>query len=77
MTFMRVARRVGIVLAIGLGLLPNLTRAQPASVEPAAATYPMPQAPIPYTTPQPAGGMDSPTGVPGRTLWRDAIYDSC
>lgn len=77
MTITRFVRRAGIMLTIGLVLLPGLTRATPVPTDPALANYPMPKVPTPYTTPQPAAEMESPTGIPGRTLGLDAICGSC
>ena len=60
-TFLRSA---AIMLVTLLLPVPTPTRAQPAPAATAPTVYPMPAVPNPYTTPQPAAGMDSQTGIP-------------
>src|SRR5271163_1888631 len=73
----QLVRAAGIMLTVRLLLSPGPTIAQPATAEAPPAAYPMPKTPSPYTTPQPAGGMDSQTGIPGRTLGLESICGSC
>jgi gluconolactonase len=70
-------RAAVITLAGALLLVPGQARAQSAASEPPPATYPMPKVPNAYTTAQPTAGIDSTSGIPGRTLGLDAICGSC
>src|SRR5262249_29405087 len=69
-------RFAGLLLTVALFIPVDRGCAQQA---PAASseTFPMPRVPFTYTGPQPAEGIDSITGTPGRTLGLGTICDDC
>jgi gluconolactonase len=69
-------KAAGLLLAVGLRGPVGLASAQQTSAS-SPVTYPMPNVPFTYTGPQAAAGIDSTSGMPGRTLGLGAICDDC
>lgn len=76
MAIMPLKRIAAVMLAAGL-FLPRVAVTQPLPPAAPKAIYPMPKVPTPYTTPQPSDGIESQTGIPGRTLGLESICGSC